>query len=307
MNIRNAFGLFCQTIIFALIGAVTTAEVRFESAVGSDTFGRPVSYALYLPPGYDNDNRSYPVLYLLHGGGSGQPSDWFTLAGLDQLLDQLISDGTIRPFIAVAPDGRRDKSNKIATYFLDDHDGALRWETMFFEDFIPAIETRHRAIGNGEARAVLGISMGAVAATLYNLKEPTEFAGSAALSIAFRTESQVLALSPEAYESRYAGLLGPHLEGEERFNSHWQAITPSTVVSAADKSNFARIPRLYFDMGADDPFFQGAAELHITLRDAGIKHRFLVSEGKHDWNFWRRSLAAAILHIDAVFTRGYGE
>ena len=29
-------------------------------------------YAIYLPPDYETSQRSYPVLYLLHGGGDDQ-------------------------------------------------------------------------------------------------------------------------------------------------------------------------------------------------------------------------------------------
>jgi enterochelin esterase-like enzyme len=90
------------------LGTQLHAEVRFNNATRSDTLGQPVRYAINLPPGYNADDRSYPVLYLLHGGGSGQPRDWFTLAGLDKMLDRLIEDGTIRPLIAIAPDDRHD-------------------------------------------------------------------------------------------------------------------------------------------------------------------------------------------------------
>nr|WP_108259454.1 alpha/beta hydrolase-fold protein [Mangrovicoccus ximenensis] len=176
----------------ALLAATASgprAEVRFGNVAASETLDRPVRYAVYLPPGYGSDGRDYPVLYLLHGGGSGQPSDWFTLAGIDQLLDRMIGSGEIRPLIAVAPDGRRDAGNAVATYFLDDADGATRWETMFFEDFIPAVETRHRAIGSGDARALLGISMGGVAAAVYQLRAPDRFAGAAALAKRARAAS----------------------------------------------------------------------------------------------------------------------
>ncbi|MDZ7633483.1 MAG: alpha/beta hydrolase-fold protein [Bacteroidales bacterium] len=27
------------------------------------------AFSIYLPAGYNENNRSYPVLYLLHGGG----------------------------------------------------------------------------------------------------------------------------------------------------------------------------------------------------------------------------------------------
>ncbi|MEH6645347.1 alpha/beta hydrolase [Sulfitobacter sp.] len=287
--------------------APAMAEIRFDNALGSDILGRPVRYALYLPPEYEKDNRSYPVLYLLHGGGNGQPSDWFTIAGLGQTLDRMISEGTIRPLIAIAPDGRRDEANDIATYFLDDQDGRVLWQTMFFEDFMPAIEKRHRAIGGGDARAVLGISMGAVAATIYQMQAPDAFAGVAAISAAFRTPKQVLDLSSDGYRSRYAGVLGADLKGEERLNETWTALLPKTLADQTDKARFKRIPRLYFDIGADDPFFEASTDLHFAFRNAEIKHRFRVTEGGHDWNFWRTSLEAALLHVDAVLTRGYGE
>ncbi len=295
------------SLTISSLGTPLHAEVRFNNATRSDTLGQPVRYAIYLPPGYDANDRSYPVLYLLHGGGSGQPSDWFTLAGLDKMLDRLIEDGTIRPLIAIAPDGRRDEANEVATYFLNDQDGEVLWEDMFFEDFIPAVETRHKAIASGDARAILGISMGALAGVVYQLRAPDAFAGVAALSSAFRTEDQVLGLSPDAYRSRYAGLLGAELEGQARLNEAWDAIQGETLVAQTDAARFSRVPRLYFDIGADDPFFEGTADLHVTLRNAGIRHRFRVSEGGHDWRFWRTSLEQALLHIDAVLTRGYGE
>jgi len=78
-------------------------------------------------------------------------------------------------------------------------------------------------------------------------------------------------------------------------------------VAQTNPARFSRVPRVYFDIGADDPFFEGTADLHVTLRNAGIRHRFQVSEGGHDWRFWRTLLEQALLHIDAVLTRGYGE
>ncbi|WP_172327404.1 esterase family protein [Mangrovicoccus sp. HB161399] len=299
--------LLCTWLAALSLAPAARAEVRFDNVIASATLDRPVRYALYLPPGYGADSRDYPVLYLLHGGGTGQPSDWFTLAGIDHLLDRMIAAGEIRPLIAVAPDGRRDALNDVATYFLDDRDGGTRWETMFFADFIPAVETRHRAIGSGDARALLGISMGGVAAAVYQLRAPDSFAGAAALSSAFRTEGQLLALSPEGYESRYGGVLGSGLEGADRINSAWQALLPATLAAGAEAARFRRVPRLYFDIGADDPFFEATAALHVALRDAGVKHRFRVTEGGHDWPFWRGALESALRHVDAVLSRGYGE
>lgn len=299
--------LVCLSLGIGAFGAPVAAEVHFNNSVTSDVLGQRVQYAIYLPPGYGEGYRTYPVVYLLHGGGTGQPSDWFTLAGLDQILDRLIDEGKIRPFIAIAPDGRRDQANEVATYFLDDRDGTFLWEKMFFEEFIPAVEARHRAIGGGDARAILGMSMGALAGIVFQLRAPDSFAGVAALSSAFRTEQQVLDLPQPDYRSRYAGVLGAGLSGQDRLNEAWTAILAETLVSKTDKTRFSRVPRLYFDIGADDPFFEGTADFHVKLRDAGIRHRFRVSEGGHDWIFWREAFEGAVLHLDAILTRGYGE
>lgn len=302
--ISSVFGL---ALCLVALTQTAHAEVRFDNVVGSQIMGRPVHFAVYLPPGYRQDARDYPVLYLLHGGGTGQPSDWFTLAGLDQILDRLIRSGQIRPLIAVAPDGRRDADNRIATYFLDDADGAMRWQSMFFQDFMPAIEQRYPVLPGGDNRALLGISMGAVAAITYHLDRPDAFAGASAISPAFRRDAQLLALSPQAYEARYGGVLGMGLEGQDRITADWDRLRPENLAAGTDQTRFARIPRLFIDLGADDPFFAGASDLHLALKDAGIRHRFRVQEGGHDWPYWRAALTDALRHIDAVLGRGYGE
>ncbi|WOI57430.1 alpha/beta hydrolase [Palleronia sp. LCG004] len=281
--------------------------VSFDNTVQSRTFDRPVSYALYLPPGYATDTRAYPVVYLLHGGATGQPSDWFTLAQIDQVLDRLIAEGRIPPVIAVAPDGRRDAANRVATYFMNDADGIMRWEDMFHDDFVPAIELRYRTLGAEGNRTLLGISMGGVAATFYQLRRPEVWAGAAALGGAFRTEAQIDALSAEAYEVRYGGWFGPGLTGEARLDAARVRGDIGAILGDTDKTAFQRIPLLYLDIGADDPFFEGNALAHMDLRNAGIRHRFVAREGGHDWPYWRDGLDEALLHLSAILTRDYGE
>lgn len=291
------------TLLMAIaLPAAPRAEVRMGESVFSPVLGRALSYDIYLPPGSEGGGRDYPVLYLLHGGGTGQPSDWFTLAGIDQVLDRLIAEGRIRPLIAVAPDGRQPDDGP-ASYFLDDADGAARWQTAFLEDVMPAVEARHPVLP--DRRAVMGLSMGGFAALVYRLDHPDLFAGAAALSPALRTDEQLMALSPDDYADRFATLLGPGLVGAARLTDRWNGFSPAAM--AAGASSLSRIPSIYVDTGSDDSFFEGTAQLHIALRDAGIRHRFRVTEGGHDWPAWRAMLEGALLHVDAVLSRDYGE
>lgn len=305
--------LFRMTAAAALatpaIGAAAqlAGTVRESNLIPSKLLGHPVEYALYLPPGYDRDSRRYPVLYLLHGAGDGQPADWFRMAGLDLLLDRLILAGEIPPLIAVAPDGRRAQGDPRATYFLNDADGRYPWADMFLSELIPQVEGRHRATGEARTRLLMGISMGGFAAVLHLLRHPDLFGGASALSAAFRTPEQFAAMKQEDYDLRFGGAFGSGLAGEARLNEAWASADIPTLLGQVEAARFARWPRLYLALASDDPFFAGNAAVHLALNDAGIRHRFIVAEGRHDWVFWRQALPEAVRHVGAVMTRQYGE
>ena len=49
-------------------------------------------YAIYLPPGYETSERSYPVLYLLHGSGDDQ-TGWVQFGEILNIADKAIKNG----------------------------------------------------------------------------------------------------------------------------------------------------------------------------------------------------------------------
>ena len=56
---------------------------------------------VYTPPAYDRDiTARYPVLYLQHGGGEDERV-WIEMGRTNLILDNLIAEGKIRPFIVV--------------------------------------------------------------------------------------------------------------------------------------------------------------------------------------------------------------
>ncbi|MDH2327355.1 alpha/beta hydrolase-fold protein [Cereibacter sp. SYSU M97828] len=281
------------TMILSLAGAGTVQE---DAKMRSTVLRQGVGYAVYLPPGYEEDSRAYPVIYLLHGAVDGQPADWFRFVAIDRLLDRLIAEGRIPPVIAIAPDGRRNEENLPATYFLDDADGGFEWERMFITEFVPYVERRYRAIVGTEARMMLGISMGGFAATVYQLRYPDMFGGAAVLSGAFRTDTEMTQMAQPPYERRFAGAFGAGLEGEARLNEAYRRSDPVAMAATAQTSQQMGFG-FWFDIGADDPFFAGNAAMHIALRDAGIAHRFRVGHGKHDWQYWDDALEPALLFL----------
>ncbi|MFC1561120.1 alpha/beta hydrolase-fold protein [Candidatus Latescibacterota bacterium] len=56
---------------------------------------------IYTPPGYEtNTSTRYPVFYLQHGGGEDERV-WIEMGRTNVILDNLIAEGKIKPFIVV--------------------------------------------------------------------------------------------------------------------------------------------------------------------------------------------------------------
>lgn len=66
-------GLFLSVSSFG-----QTGKVFDNLSVKSEILNGDRKYAVYLPPDYETSERSYPVLYLLHGAGDDQ-TGWFIL------------------------------------------------------------------------------------------------------------------------------------------------------------------------------------------------------------------------------------
>jgi enterochelin esterase-like enzyme len=55
---------------------------------------------VYTPPGYEKGNTKYPVLYLQHGWGENE-SSWAIQGKTNLIMDNMIAEGRIKPFIVV--------------------------------------------------------------------------------------------------------------------------------------------------------------------------------------------------------------
>ncbi|MCQ2228286.1 MAG: hypothetical protein MJZ13_00895 [Bacteroidales bacterium] len=132
---------------------------------------------VYLPYGYKAKDKKtrYNVLYLMHGGGDNTtsfltpPSDWLQLR---DVLDNLLSEKKMAPFIVVCPTFYDDDQNIGANKMED----AIRLTTEYhneLQDFlIPAVEKAYNTYLEGtdvtaieatrKHRAYGGFSMGAL-------------------------------------------------------------------------------------------------------------------------------------------------
>ena len=134
----------------------------------SKTVNADVSYAVYLPPTYEQDTAArYPVLYELPASGGTPKRD---LPGILSRVDKLIRAGSIRPMIVIGVNGLRGN-----TMYCDSRDGRWPLETVIIKDLIPHVDATYRTIAARAARGVEGFSMGGFGAAHLGLKFPELF------------------------------------------------------------------------------------------------------------------------------------
>jgi enterochelin esterase-like enzyme len=132
-------------------------------------------YSIYLPGSYNTNNqKSYPVLYLMHGGG-GSNTDWEKIHHLSEVANRLISNGNIDEMVIVCAEG--NQQNMMYFNAERDNNGTPDWkyEDYFFNEFIPYIEKTYRVRTDKGGRAIGGFSMGGGAATVYGVHHPECF------------------------------------------------------------------------------------------------------------------------------------
>ena len=129
------------------------ARLRYQSKVN----GAWKNMYVYTPAEYETSGKSYPVLYLQHGGGEDERG-WSTQGLTDIILDNLIAEGKAKPMIVVMMDGNgQDFTSELLT------------------DGIPFVESRFRTIKTADGRALAGLSMGGIQTLNTSIMHPELF------------------------------------------------------------------------------------------------------------------------------------
>ncbi len=259
----------------------------------STILGHDVQYSVYLPPGYEASDRSYPVLYLLHGYTDDETA-WVQKGEISKTADQGIAAGEVAPMVIVMPDGG-------VSFFVDDYLAKEKYETFFFQELMPAIEKAYRIRQEKKYRAVGGLSMGGYGAAIYAMHRPDLFSTCVALSSAFRTDEDMATMKPKKYNRIFNKLYGEGT-GAERITAHWHQNSPNYLAQTLPAEQLKSI-RWYIDCGDDDGLSPGNAMMHIILKERGIAHEYRMRNGKHDWHYWRTGMAEGLKFISESFRK----
>jgi S-formylglutathione hydrolase FrmB len=236
-------------------------ERHFHSAV----LDRSMPYFVYLPPGYDADDRRYPVLYMLHGLG-GTNTEWRRYGLLDA-ADELIKGGAIPPMLIVLPQG--DQS-----YWVD-HARGKRWGHYTAMEVVAEVDRSLRTVPDRRARAIGGNSMGGHGALQLALRYPDVFGVVGAHVPTIRSWADGVDYFP------------PEFYGDERYYADHD---PVSLLAAHPEA--ARRLTISIDVGEADPTWrQVVTALHEQLDALGVPHEFRLVAGTHNDEYWVRHRA----------------
>jgi len=127
---------------------------------------------VYTPPCYGKEkNKKYPVLYLQHGWGEDETA-WSTQGHANLIMDNLIAEGKIEPFIIVMTYGM---TNEIKFGSGLRNFDIKPFQTVLVDELIPYIDANFNTLADKDHRAMAGLSMGGMETKMITLNRPEVF------------------------------------------------------------------------------------------------------------------------------------
>ncbi len=282
-----------QTAIAPHAATPASSQVREFEHVASRALGGDLVYALYLPPGYDDSVRRYPVLYLLHGA-LGNHLEWLHSGYLQETLDAMIADGRVDPMIVVMPEA--DNS-----WYVDSKSigGPGDYETAIAEDLVAEVDKTLRTKPDRWARGIGGLSMGGFGALRLAFHEPFRYGAAAAFSGAFWASVRPDTVLPARVDKVFAGAFGAPFDPAR--------LIAANPLSMIDRLAEARAPPpVFLTVGDRDRFklYLETFEVFRRMRERGLPVEMRMTDGDHEWSTWAAELGDALLFFDRHFKRG---
>lgn len=193
-----------------------------------------------------------PVLYLSHGYSDNEGS-WSVHGKAHWIMDSLIASKKALPMIVVMMDAHALPPGAAGFGAYGPANTAALCRELS-ADIIPLVESNYKVIAKPHTRAFAGLSMGGHHALTVALNHHDQFNWIGAFSSA-----------PPPTNSIAAGLAAPE---------------------AVNKN----LKLFWIACGEKDFLFKGNGTFDALLKEKGIRHEYVVTEGDHSWPVWRRYL-----------------
>lgn len=273
--------------------AQTTGKVIEVAKITSSNLNMERNYSVYLPPDYEVSDRSYPVLYLLHGSGDNHTS-WEQFGEVRFITDKAIAEGIATSMIIVMPDAHEGYFNNLTRTWL--------YEDFFFQELIPHVEKTYRVRAEKQFRAVAGLSMGSGGAIGYAICHPEMFVASCPLSAAPgpRDYEEFITRARDRFGEQAINAIP-----EKELQANYKETNLILKFASLDEAQLkqVRTVRWYFDCGDEDHLSGRLAGMHATMMGKEIPHEYRARDGRHNWEYWRTSLPEVLRFVSKSFHR----
>lgn len=263
---------------------MTTSIETFESTILS----RTIEYLVYLPPNYSETNK-YPILYAFHGLGV----DHTSYSIFTESITSSISSSQIRPFIMIAP--------KVGnTFYVNKHDGTENWETFFFSEFLPMIESKYPFDNIIKHRSLIGISMGGYGAIYYSLIKENMFGCCVALSPSLIGSKAFPKMIETAQKTGLPWHLGypPRAMTKVYGNEEYYLKHNVSIIVKNQPIGKYTIP-MRICMGPGDYLFDMINEARTIIKEYMPHVNWIETEGKHENSYWLEQFVPALEWIES--------
>ncbi len=222
---------------------------------------------VYTPPGYENSNQQFPVLYLLHGAGEIS-SSWVKAGKANNIADNLFATGKAKPCIIVMPFGHPDGYSGRADSSLLGGTNRFSWmEKELLDVIIPYTEKAFRAKSDKWNRAIAGLSMGGAQTTYIGLRHLETF-----------SYVGVFSAGDKDIATSQAGFFSNSAEANKQLKL--------LFVGVGEWDRVGNNPAQ-----KESGIIYNAQAMIKAFETAGIKHRFrLLPKTDHTWYAWRTFL-----------------
>ena len=249
----------------------------------SKVLGNDVSYLVWLPPGYEQESKRFPVIYWLHGMGANQRG------GASMFVPQVeaaIKEGRLPPCIVVLVNGM------VRSFYCDSSDGKVPMESVIIKDLIPHVDATYRTIAKREGRVIEGYSMGGYGAAHLGFKYPELF-GTVVINAGALLDPNLTNVPKD----------GPMFAVFGDDNTRRVAEHPLTL--AKQNAENLRATHIRIGCGDKDGLLPRNVELHELLTKLGIAHEYeVVPDVAHESPLYYRKLGTKVYEFHAKSLSG---
>lgn len=260
-------------------------------SIESKVLGAYRQFTIFLPKSYEVETaKEYPILYLLHGMMDTN-SGWTMRGHLKDVMDQLVDSGEVCEMIIVTPNAGGNIYEGVWNGYFDMP--GWSYETFFYTEFLPYIESNYRVIGDKKHRAIAGLSMGGGGATSYAQRHSEMFSSVYAMSALMSIPEQGAA---------------PSQHPDDKMAILTRSVIENSCVKYVEEADEKRKEQLrdvvwFVDCGDDDFLLDRNIEFFQAMRNAQIPCQFRVRDGGHTWEYWHSALYTCLPFVTRHFNK----